>query len=382
MNKVLLRSIIATLLLVATAAFGQQTGAAAPVPAAFLSARTIFISSGGSDAGPFPSPFSGDENRACDEFCRELQARSHYQIVSDSAQADFVPELRPLAPCRLTKANKVQGAADPRPQFRLEICQGRTHYVPRTLTQSIPAAILQKTHDRNFDEGLTQVVKDFEAPGQTAGAESGSQGRFERAGGIVSGAAEDELAGGLLPGRNRALVHRQIAVLYAIIEVSVADGAESFVVEGDGACDFLYLFDELMEGFKLVGGRGELGLAGVEELLVAVIVEMGNLAADDEAGADSHAQAGFVLRALKDDGAAVLRDADAVCVPGDGLNIELETSEFAENLVEGAAARLFEHDFPEDGAKATLILSGCALLSGSHKRGDGCNFRWRMDSPK
>lgn len=171
MNTLLL-SATSLMLVMATATFGQQTPASAggPVPAAILSAKTIFISNGGSDAGLFPSPFSGDENRPYDEFYKGLQMDSHVQLVSDPAQADLVLELRLLAPYGPTNANKVQGAANPQPQFRLKIYEGTTHYVLWTLTQSIPVAILQKTHDRNFDDALTQLVKDFEALGQTAPA--------------------------------------------------------------------------------------------------------------------------------------------------------------------------------------------------------------------
>jgi len=168
MNKLLLGSTIGMALLAAMAAAGQQTspGAAAPVPAAILSAKTIFVSNGGSDAGLFPSPFSGDENRPYNEFYRALQADSHYQLVSDPAQADLVLELRLLAPYGPTNPNKAQGASNPEPQFRLEVYEGRTHYVLWTVTDSIRWAVLQKTHDRNFDDALSRVVKDFEALGQ------------------------------------------------------------------------------------------------------------------------------------------------------------------------------------------------------------------------
>ena len=173
MKRVLMRStIVAATLLLATAAFGQQTGAAAPVPTAIVSARTIFISNGGSDAGLFPSPFSGDENRPYDELYKALQGDSHYQLVSDPAQADLVLELRLLAPYGPTNPNKVQGASNPQPQFRLKVYEGRTHYVLWTLTQAISSAILQKTHDRNFDDALNYLVTEFEGlgHGQNAGA--------------------------------------------------------------------------------------------------------------------------------------------------------------------------------------------------------------------
>ncbi|MGA7886463.1 MAG: hypothetical protein WCA44_12030, partial [Acidobacteriaceae bacterium] len=143
-----------------------------------VSARTIFISNGGSDAGLFPSPFSGDANRPYSEFYKALQADSHCQIVSDPAQADLVLELRLVAPLGPSNPNKAQGAPDPEPQFRLEIYDRKTHYVLWTLTRSIRWAVLQKTHDRNFEDALTQLVKDFEALGNgqsiTAGTSSGS----------------------------------------------------------------------------------------------------------------------------------------------------------------------------------------------------------------
>jgi hypothetical protein len=38
----------------------------------------------------------------------------------------------------------------------------RTHYVLWVFTQSIEIALLQKTHDRNFDEALTAILLEFE----------------------------------------------------------------------------------------------------------------------------------------------------------------------------------------------------------------------------
>lgn len=180
MTRLLIRASLAASLLLATAALAQQIppGATGPVPAAIVSARTIFISNGGSDSGLFPSPFSGDQDRPYNQFYKALQADSHYQLVSDPSQSDLVLELRLLAPYGPSNPNKAQGASDPEPQFRLEIYDRRTHYVLWTLTQSIRWAILQKTHDHNFDDALTELVKAFEALGQTqpvpATAPSGS----------------------------------------------------------------------------------------------------------------------------------------------------------------------------------------------------------------
>lgn len=164
MKQTLLRSTVAVALLLATAAFGQTSpGATGPVPAAIVSAHTIFISNGGSDAGLFPSPFTGDADRPYNEFYQALKADSHYQLVADPGQADLVLELRLIAPLGPTQPNKAQGAADPEPQFRLVIYDRKTHYVLWTLTRRIHWALLQQSHDRNFDDAITELVKDFEA---------------------------------------------------------------------------------------------------------------------------------------------------------------------------------------------------------------------------
>ncbi|MGB9148271.1 MAG: hypothetical protein WCC14_20780 [Acidobacteriaceae bacterium] len=172
MTRLLIRTSFAATLLLASVAFAQQIppGVTGPIPAAIVSAKTIFISNGGSDSGLFPSPFSGDQDRPYNQFYKALSADSHYQLVSDPGQADLVLELRLLAPLGPSNPNKAQGAPDPEPQFRLEIYDRRTHYVLWTLTQSIRWAILQKTHDHNFDDALTELVNAFEALGQSQSA--------------------------------------------------------------------------------------------------------------------------------------------------------------------------------------------------------------------
>ncbi len=103
---------------------GPQAGPAipvAPVPPGILNARTIFISNAGADGGLFPHPFSGDPNRGYAQFYAALQERGQYQLVADPSQADLVLELRLIAPYGPSNGNKVRGAADPLPEFRLFI---------------------------------------------------------------------------------------------------------------------------------------------------------------------------------------------------------------------------------------------------------------------
>ena len=46
--------------------------------------------------------------------------------------------------------------------FRLVIYDRKTHYILWTLTQSIGVALLQRTHDRNFNDALTNILLNFQ----------------------------------------------------------------------------------------------------------------------------------------------------------------------------------------------------------------------------
>jgi hypothetical protein len=149
----------------AALAVAQQSGAA-PVPAAIRSATKIFVSNAGADSGLFPSPFSGDPNRGYNELYAGLKTNGGYELASDPAEADLVLELQLTAPVGSThsmNSNKVNGASDPVPMFRLTVYDRKTHYVLWAFTEPIEIAYLQKTHDRNFDDALNAVLLEFES---------------------------------------------------------------------------------------------------------------------------------------------------------------------------------------------------------------------------
>jgi hypothetical protein len=163
-----IRNFLCGALLVANATFAQQAAPvpAAPVPQAMFAARKIFVSNAGADSGLFPSPFTGDTNRAYNQFYAALKTSGQYELVGDPAEADLVLELQLTAPAGSTHSfdsNKVNGAADPVPMIRLVVYDRKTHFVLWAFTQSIEIALLQKTHDRNFDDALTAVLLEFEA---------------------------------------------------------------------------------------------------------------------------------------------------------------------------------------------------------------------------
>jgi hypothetical protein len=141
---------------------GAYTGPAS-LPPALQAAKALFISNAGADSGLFPQPFSGDQDRAYTQFYTQLKASGKYQLVGDPSEADLVLELQLTAPNGPSRGSKQNGASDPVPMFRLVIYDRKTHYILWALTESIDVALLQKTHDRNFDQALSNLVGDFEA---------------------------------------------------------------------------------------------------------------------------------------------------------------------------------------------------------------------------
>jgi hypothetical protein len=141
----------------------------APIPPAIFSAKKIFLSNGGADRGLFPHPFSGSQDRAYNQFYAAIQKWGRHGLVSEPDEADLVFELRLSAPSGPQSPDKQKGASDPLPIFRLAIVDRKSHYTLWTVTETVPVAFLQKTHDRNFDDALGLLVADVKKlsePGQ------------------------------------------------------------------------------------------------------------------------------------------------------------------------------------------------------------------------
>jgi hypothetical protein len=153
------------LLLAGVSAFGQVAAppavAAAPVPRAMATAKTVFVSNAGVDAGLFPHPFSGGADRAYNEFYAELQAWGRFKLVGDPSAADLVLELRLTAPNGPQNADKSKGASDPLPMFRVAVIDRATHFDLWAVSESVDAANRQKTHDKNFDDAINSLVEDL-----------------------------------------------------------------------------------------------------------------------------------------------------------------------------------------------------------------------------
>jgi hypothetical protein len=142
-------------------ASAQQPAPQAPVPPSIPAAKSIFISNGGADSGLFPEPFSGDTSRPYNQLFAALLSTGQFHLVTDPSNADLVLEIRLVAPYGPQQPSKQNGASDPLPMFRLTVYDAKSHFVLWTVTASVAIAFLQKTHDRNFDAALNDVVAQF-----------------------------------------------------------------------------------------------------------------------------------------------------------------------------------------------------------------------------
>jgi len=158
-----LRAVVCVVSMFAVAGVAQQPKPQpGPVPPAISAAKRIFVSNAGADSGLFPEPFSGNTDRGYNQLFAALRATGQFDLVPDPSDAELVLELQLIAPNGPSSGNKQNGASDPVPMFRLTIFDRKTHYVLWTLTESIEVALLQKTHDRNFDQALNNILLDFQ----------------------------------------------------------------------------------------------------------------------------------------------------------------------------------------------------------------------------
>ena len=175
-----LSQVTAIALLMAISTWAQQERAdvaalAAPVPPQIFSAKRIFVSNGGAESRLFPHPFRGTPDRAYGAFYAAVQGWGRYEMVSAPREADLVLELQLVGPSGPKNADKQKGASDPLPFFRLVVFDRETHFALWTFTETIEAANLQKTHDRNFDDALAALADDLKKLASAAAATAATQ---------------------------------------------------------------------------------------------------------------------------------------------------------------------------------------------------------------
>ena len=173
---VLASTMVLALVPVSLLASAQQDPA--PVPAAIIEAKKVFISNTGRGCFPFgESLFSGAPNRAYDQFYAAMKSWGKYEMVGSPADADLDLEITfacPAAGANVTQGHSVGFGYDA--QLRLVILDVRTRLVLWGITQHVEPAVLQGNRDRNFDRAITQLMNSLKhlTAGSSATSSNGS----------------------------------------------------------------------------------------------------------------------------------------------------------------------------------------------------------------
>jgi|SRR5579863_2826568 len=162
-------AVLAIVFLTTSALNAQSSKDAAPIPAQITSARKVFISNAGQDG---LGGFSGDPDRAYNQFYAAVKSWGQYDLVSAPADADLVFEIGfdvPAVGANVVKGDSIgPGYA---PQFKLRILDPKTHITLWAFTQHVQWALLAGNRDKNFDQGMASLVTDlkkFAAPSPAA----------------------------------------------------------------------------------------------------------------------------------------------------------------------------------------------------------------------
>jgi hypothetical protein len=123
---------------------------AAPVPTEIVAAKKVFVSNGGTDTFGPSERYSGEKDRAYNQFYGAFDKSSRFQLVSTPSEADLVLEV----------STQIEVKAQAR--LRLTVYETKSHYVLWKMDSWIALASRQTTADHNFDLAVTKLASDFE----------------------------------------------------------------------------------------------------------------------------------------------------------------------------------------------------------------------------
>jgi hypothetical protein len=162
----LIRLCLAALLLQISVLTAEQSKQVppAPVPPQILSAKKVFIANAGGEQPAEDAQYSGDSDRAYNQFYAAMKTWGRYELVESPAEADLWFEIRFTAPpaSRPVSQGNTLGTAEFDPQFRMVIRDPKTTAILWAFTEHAGWAILKGNRDRNFDLGMTRIVTDVQ----------------------------------------------------------------------------------------------------------------------------------------------------------------------------------------------------------------------------
>ena len=135
----------------------QQPAEAAPVPAQILTSKKAFVSNAGLDSlSAAALKREGDPDRPYRQFYAAMKSWGRYELVTAPGDADLVFEIRFTAPLD-TCGNSTCYA----PQLGLAILDAKTHFTLWTLVEPVNGAFRKATWDKNFNQGMTDLMNDL-----------------------------------------------------------------------------------------------------------------------------------------------------------------------------------------------------------------------------
>ena len=134
----------------------RRAPASAPIPSQILDAKKIFISNGGQEGVPRLGTFSGEPERTYNQFYAAIKDWGRYELVSAPSDADLILEVSLAVPAGIFKGDPYV------PRFRLLVLDPKTHFTLWAFIENVDWAILAGNRNKNFDQGMTNLVNDFE----------------------------------------------------------------------------------------------------------------------------------------------------------------------------------------------------------------------------
>jgi hypothetical protein len=125
----------------------------APVPAQILTAKKVFISNAGVDGTSWniiKRQGTGDFNAPYNRFYAAMKSWGRFDLVGAPSDAELVLEVR------LT--SQASGGESVAPQLELTILDAKTHFIVWRLVEPVALAGLMAKWERNFDQGMTNLV--------------------------------------------------------------------------------------------------------------------------------------------------------------------------------------------------------------------------------
>jgi hypothetical protein len=149
------------------AAQASDTAVPAPVPAQIRTAKRVFISNLGSDVISRPLFVKEAEiDKPYNRFNAAMKAWGRYTLVDNPDDADQVFEIR--FNTAITSTDKIDTYA---PELILTIVDAKTHFTLWTVAEPVKGAFLKTTWDKNFNQGISNLMdelKTLTAPARAA----------------------------------------------------------------------------------------------------------------------------------------------------------------------------------------------------------------------